>query len=138
MGLASSIYKARCNCQCSLLCDPHAVRAPRRGQKLCVKWLKPSPVDKFRVELASEHKTPPDCEDTKSINLRLLYGQAMHYSLRLSSRFQPDESVNNGFYVKRLLCHPDKLIKLVHLIPVIDYVCDSRLEVRSPSLRGNN
>ncbi|KAA1081291.1 hypothetical protein PGT21_033242 [Puccinia graminis f. sp. tritici] len=127
MGLASSIYKARCNCQCSLLCDPHAVRAPRRGQKLCVKWLKPSPVDKFRVELASEHKTPPDCEDTKSINLRLLYGQAMHYSLRLSSRFQPDESVNNGFYAS-----------VMHGKPVIDYVCDSRLEVRSPSLRGNN
>ncbi|KAA1133820.1 hypothetical protein PGTUg99_022697 [Puccinia graminis f. sp. tritici] len=102
MGLASSIYKARYNCQCSSLCGPHAIRAPRRGQKLCVKWLKPSPVDKFHeVEPASECKTPPECEDTESINLRLSYGQAIHYSLRLSSRFQPDQWVNNRFHVTR-------------------------------------
>ncbi|KAA1076043.1 hypothetical protein PGT21_032979 [Puccinia graminis f. sp. tritici] len=51
-------------------------------------------------EPASEHiKTPPQCEDTESINLRLSYGQAIHDSLRLS--MYPDEWVNNGFYVTR-------------------------------------
>ncbi|KAA1098352.1 hypothetical protein PGT21_033986 [Puccinia graminis f. sp. tritici] len=92
MGLASSIYKARCNCQCSLLCDPHALRTPRRGQKLCVKWLKPSPVDKFHeVEPASERKTPPECKDTESINLQPIDSNPMNGSTTASmSPGQPD------------------------------------------------
>ncbi|KAA1101969.1 hypothetical protein PGT21_034319 [Puccinia graminis f. sp. tritici] len=109
------------------LWSPCYIRAPRRGQKLCVKWLKPSPVDKFHeVEPASECKTPPECEDTESINLRRSYGQAIHYSLRLSSRFQLDhEWLNNGFYAS-----------VIRGKPIVEYVCGSRLEIRSPSRRA--